>query len=710
MDSPWLESKFVFKKQFYIINKITKRIVKLFFNINCSSTYKFISTVFTLWDNHGFKFMISYMKTVRLHITRYLCHQPLKVNDKRVSLINGFPSKFIYLKKYIDSGDFNSISYVLTLLNITRGLSPTKKERLSIKPSFDSIVSPSKVGEYQYHIPEWFIEQFCGKFHLYESIPKLSNKDHYISMKGSPEGKASWCSIWSIFGHTYSTMNYLLTLYGSQGFSEIFTKQWESLYDKFGENEYILGKLSIVHDPECKERVIAMVDYHSQLALKSIHDQLLKKLNNFPCDRTFTQDPFHSWDTGIDKFWSLDLSSATDRFPIYLQEKLLRNIYGSDEFARSWKLILTDRDYHYPKENLTLRYSVGQPMGAYSSWVVFALTHHLVVHYAAHCCGISDFNQYILLGDDIVIKNNKVADKYKGIMMRMGVEVSYSKTHASYDTYEFAKRWIKAGKEISGVPLRGIIQNVKSLRIVFSDLYEYNQRVPNYKLENSLFLVAKVMENINVSYKRRNSFKDIIRYLNDFRISYRFSQNNLTDSEFRNWLCFKFRHDQISIPRDELIPLFIKGVLSTGLAETALDTMSDLKGYCDKITKHFEDPTLVPKSPIVHGLIHSCENMIQYVEAYASDSMTFNDVIRRLTPVNVESIARKDRDKIIIFDYLDSVFKRSFHYYYFNDDEMKDYLSSFVNTKFDIELEDQWSFSLTERLRDEKTKLNELLV
>jgi hypothetical protein len=81
-------------------------------------------------------------------------------------------------------------------------------------------------------------------------------------------------------------------------------------------------------------------------------------------------------------------------------------------------------------------------MGTYSSWPVFTLTHHLVVQYCAHLCGFKDlsFNQYILLGDDIVIKNDDVARMYIRVMTRMGVEISTNKTHVSKDTYEFAKR------------------------------------------------------------------------------------------------------------------------------------------------------------------------------------------------------------------------------------------------------------------------------
>jgi len=64
----------------------------------------------------------------------------------------------------------------------------------------------------------------------------------------------------------------------------------------------------------------------------------------------------------------------------------------------------------------------------------------LVVHYCAHLCGISNFNQYIILGDDIVIKNDDVAREYIRVIGKLGVEISLAKTHKSLHSYEFAKR------------------------------------------------------------------------------------------------------------------------------------------------------------------------------------------------------------------------------------------------------------------------------
>jgi len=140
----------------------------------------------------------------------------------------------------------------------------------------------------------------------------------------------------------------------------------------------VLGKLSFVKDPEAKLRIIAITDYYTQLLMKPIHDDILSLLKKFPCDRTFTQNPFHNWENDGEAFYSLDLSSATDRFPITLQERLLGHIYDKD-IARNWRYLLSNRKFGVDIRDLTINhsqecidentisYNCGQPMGAYSS-------------------------------------------------------------------------------------------------------------------------------------------------------------------------------------------------------------------------------------------------------------------------------------------------------------------------------------------------------
>lgn len=131
--------------------------------------------------------------------------------------------------------------------------------------------------------------------------------------------------------------------------------------------------------PEGKKRVIATVDYFTQFLLRKIGMEIFRNLRKLPSDRTFTQNPHNNW-LGTDSFYSLDLSAATDRFPIALQAKVLKYLFKNDDLARNWVHLLIDREFELPGDTIEyVKYSVGQPMGAHSSWAMFSLTHHLTV-------------------------------------------------------------------------------------------------------------------------------------------------------------------------------------------------------------------------------------------------------------------------------------------------------------------------------------------
>jgi hypothetical protein len=65
-------------------------------------------------------------------------------------------------------------------------------------------------------------------------------------------------------------------------------------YDSKDVKHLYCRRLSVVKDPECKMRIIAIFDYISQSALQPLHDDIFEILKNIPEDRTFTQNPrFH---------------------------------------------------------------------------------------------------------------------------------------------------------------------------------------------------------------------------------------------------------------------------------------------------------------------------------------------------------------------------------------------------------------------------------
>jgi hypothetical protein len=95
--------------------------------------------------------------------------------------------------------------------------------------------------------------------------------------------------------------------------------------------------------------------------------------------------------------------------------------------------------------NVDFHYSVGQPMGAYSSFAMLALTNHFLVYLAALQGGITILPNkgiYGILGDDVVIANKTIATNYSYNMQDvLGVEVNPIKGFSGH-LIEFAKMLI----------------------------------------------------------------------------------------------------------------------------------------------------------------------------------------------------------------------------------------------------------------------------
>jgi hypothetical protein len=80
----------------------------------------------------------------------------------------------------------------------------------------------------------------------------------------------------------------------------------------------------------------------------------------------------------------------------------------------------------------------------------------------------------MLLGDDIVIGTDVIAENYKTLLTQWGVEIQLSKSHISPYGFEFAKQ-IRYGKDnISPFPLSALFerrtQAISSCGIIFQEL------------------------------------------------------------------------------------------------------------------------------------------------------------------------------------------------------------------------------------------------
>jgi hypothetical protein len=228
----------------------------------------------------------------------------------------------------------------MTLLLFSRTLRVGQKliHQGKLEPDISSITDKSEMRN---HIPSSFIKEFVRRFNLNCEKPQFSSEDFYLSTKAGPHGPATKTARKSLLLYSYDELQALFNITDQNGI-DILCKHYKDCFERWElpsmkdpRLNSFKGKLSKIYDPECKVRVIAIVDYYTQLFLKPINDKLFYLIKRFPTDRTFTQNPYHSWSDNEHSFWSLDLSSATDRFPIVLQRRLLGAIFRDAKFAQS---------------------------------------------------------------------------------------------------------------------------------------------------------------------------------------------------------------------------------------------------------------------------------------------------------------------------------------------------------------------------------------
>jgi hypothetical protein len=122
------------------------------------------------------------------------------------------------------------------------------------------------------------------------------------------------------------------------------------------------------------------------------------------------------------------------------------------KIAELWSTIIADREFHSPKGKF--RWAVGQPLGCLSSFPSFAGWHHDYVQYLGTIKGFKAFDEYQILGDDIVIWNPDVARLYYKNIQSLGIPINLAKSllgSKELNQVEFVRRQSLKGEEISGL-------------------------------------------------------------------------------------------------------------------------------------------------------------------------------------------------------------------------------------------------------------------
>lgn len=213
-----------------------------------------------------------------------------------------------------------------------------------------------------------------------------------------------------------------------------------------------VGTLGLTQEPGFKLRVFANPNICHQLAMSRLKRQLFSLLRGVNWDCTYDQSRGTDWVQGQlnqgRKIWSVDLSDATNNFPLEIQLEILRKIGVLEEDVQLFQRLARApwKNPHGASRQM-LRWTVGQPLGLGPSFAAFALSHGLLVHSLARNFRVTD--SFRVLGDDIVISDERVASAYMDVMQRLGIPVSMDKTISSNGFAEFAGKVVTTDGVIS---------------------------------------------------------------------------------------------------------------------------------------------------------------------------------------------------------------------------------------------------------------------
>jgi hypothetical protein len=465
------------------------------------SIRRFLININYLKKHNGLPGVVKYLKGCSVLLQQVIAGYripdsgPLGLRIKRTR--SGYPSLIPRHDRIsMMSGGTAVMRLYLTLFSIFRNIE--YKAKVSFKTITDPYIGTDNLQFFSTDEIQTFLKKFIkfselgriSPFSIRSASPTTVGPDHSTSYQSLL--RALLVMMKPEFSHISSAIRFFISFTNSQTSFILFETTWDymkkfislvptqifgfepGLWDirkGFIVPSSILGSLEIKPEPAGKMRVFAMVDGWTQWVLHPLHSLIFKNLKNHPnIDGTFDQlgplkrVPWESKDLYVA---SLDLSAATDRLPIWIQISLLNNLFGSN-FGHYWALLF-DRPFfthhlsnRYPevlKGPESIKYAVGQPMGALSSWPMLALTHHFIVQIAAIRAGVVSknilFTEYVVLGDDVIIWNKAVSVTYRSLMKSLGVELNLSKSILSCGLgCEFAKRTFYKGIDVSPFPLK----------------------------------------------------------------------------------------------------------------------------------------------------------------------------------------------------------------------------------------------------------------
>lgn len=495
----------------------------------------FVSRLRTLYRTQGGKGTTLYLKSCQVLLqqsiagykVRDITELKIRVKRNKAGLPRIIPSG---ARAEIRKGNVNIIKLWMTLLGWYRIMDFRGKLSLATIVDPGKAIKPSTLDEWDTYLRDIFVPTLREVFVPAKHKVELDQPKPFPIRKSGPTTAQDRAMIRSVGNSSffalvfaakawlnhplYETLKRFLKRWAvsrGQKYSVILQRiAWAASSDwddpKWGSKTRVpsyLAKLGFKEEAAGKVRVFAMVDAWTQWVMRPIHDMIFDILRFIPMDGTFDQvrpvERLRSLPRKGRWFYSIDLSAATDRLPISLQIPLMKyllewaGVPDPKEWAQDWADLLVKREYQVKipiDSNFDLpddlpeyvTYTVGQPMGALSSWAMLAITHHAIVHWAARkaynkgSLPYPSFRDYAILGDDIVILNRSVAIEYLRILDKIGVKAGLAKSIVAKDEFylEFAKKFFVPEGRADMLPLKEAISVYSSTILTCEFVRKYN--------------------------------------------------------------------------------------------------------------------------------------------------------------------------------------------------------------------------------------------
>jgi len=442
-------------------------------------TKQWYSVYQTRLSNRGKADAVRFCKELNSVGERYALRQNITAIPWTKSDNDNFPLCISKFKTYLRSKDSRKVVMALSVLRSCELL------RLPISKDISTIIEPCKfnhdlVQSIIDFIPQWVLR-----------LKRISLRDmkYHFTLKNGPNGHALHASNADI-----------LAVVNDVPIFEAIRKIEKTLNDDYPmrkkniKNEVRDGIIPI-HSKLCqfpeksgKTRTIAIIDYYSQRCLNTLHSMLMQLLSTLVSDGTYSHQNVGKYAQSKTKdktfIYCADLTAFTDRFPAVIQEVLLHELLEDKDLAQAYWTLLAERTFTVAWSGEQITYNCGQPMGAYGSWPLCSLAHHLLVEYSAFTCGIdSSKHLYRMIGDDVIITDKSIAKAYERNINLLGVDINLSKTVCSPELSDYSGAEVAKQLFLNGTCLTpmtpGFIRNLRkpymfnTCMIVLSDRYEF---------------------------------------------------------------------------------------------------------------------------------------------------------------------------------------------------------------------------------------------